>query len=117
MASYVGGMNVPIALGRLNATAPLARLTIDEHTLVMRTWGTSFEASLRDIDVAFQLTGGLLTPGVGVTLRTGETAYFWTWGREKKSAILGDLMAAGVRIAPERRRAHPFGGPWIHRDR
>ncbi len=81
MAEFVGGMNVPSQLGgRLNATVPMVRLTIDGDTLRMHprfltaAMFSDFEVSLSEIVAAFRLRGTFMTSGVGFELSDGTTS-------------------------------------------
>jgi len=108
-AQFVGGMNVPSSLGgRLNATIPLARLTVGEGKLTMQPRSfarmfTEFEVPLKEIASAFPLTGTFMTSGVGFELSDSQLAYFWTLG--DKGRILALLQNRGVRVDPVARRA------------
>ena len=116
--SFIGGMNVPAVLGRANATVPLAELVIDEHALTLRPRGigrmfmTDFVVGLDQIAVAFRLRGTVMTSGVGIRLRDGLLAYFWTYS--KQDAVLSALAECGVRIEPGE---HPARGLWSLRGR
>lgn len=109
-ATFVGGMNVPSRLGgRLNATIPLARLTISADSLRMHqrffisAMFSDFHVRLRDVAAAFRLRGTLMTSGVGFELSNGQLAYFWTlWGMGR---ILSALQQRGVPIEGEPHRA------------
>jgi uncharacterized protein DUF2510 len=109
-AEFVGGMNVPSALGgRLNATVPLALLTIGENTLRIRprlfgrAMFSDFEVRLEEITAAFRLRGTFMTSGVGFELSDGLLAYFWT--RRDQARLLSALQQRGVFIDPTPRRA------------
>src|SRR5437870_876197 len=79
---YVGGMNVPFAVGRVNATWPLATLTITHDTLRLaprwfaRMITTDFEVSLGHIRSAFPTRSRVFASGIGFELADGEVAYF-----------------------------------------
>src|SRR5580692_11227176 len=103
-------MNVPSSLGgRLNATVPLARLTIGMEDLRIRLRSfarvmfSDFEVPLDEINSAFRLRGTFMASGVGFELSDGQLAYFWTLG--DKDRILAVLRQRGVRIDPVPRRA------------
>jgi hypothetical protein len=108
-AHFVGGMNVPSSLGgRLNATIPLARLTIglEDLRLQPRSFArmfSEFEVPLNEITAAFLLNGTFMTSGVGFEISDGQLAYFWTLG--DKDRILAVLQHRGVRVDPVPRRA------------
>jgi len=109
-AEFVGGMNVPSRLGgRLNATIPMVRLTISDRTLQMQPrfftslMFTGFEVPLREIAVAFPLSGTFMSAGVGFALSDGLLAYFWTLG--DKNRVLAALDDRGVVIDLRPRRA------------
>lgn len=102
-------MHVPSALGgRLNATVPLVVLTISESILRLHVRSfvamfSDFEVPIREIAVAFRLSGRLMTRGVGFELSDGQVAYFWTLGDQDR--VLAVLQQRGVRIDPVPRRA------------
>ena len=107
---FVGGMNVPSALGgRLNATFPLVALTIGEATLRMHPrWlagamFSDFEVPLHEITAAFLLRSAFLRSGLGFELSDGQPAYFWTF--QNKGRVLAVLQQRGVPIdrVPRRR--------------
>ena len=107
---FVGGMNVPSSLGgRLNATVPLALLTVGETTLRIqpRLFGrvtfSDFEVRLDQITAAFRLRGTLMTSGVGFELSDGQIAYFWT--RRDQDRLLLALHQRDVPIDQVARRA------------
>lgn len=107
---FVGGMNVPSTLGgRLNATIPLAALTMSEVSLRIhpRSFAavmfSDFEVPLREITVAFRLGGSFMTSGVGLELSDGQLAYFWT--RRDQDRVLAGLQQRGVLIDLAPRRA------------
>lgn len=108
-ARFVGGMNVPSTLGRLNATVPLAVLTIADGRLRLHPrpfpfpMFTDFEVPLREIAAAFPLRGTLMTSGVGIELSDGLLAYFWTLSNQ--GPVLAALHQHGVRIDQTPRRA------------
>jgi hypothetical protein len=107
---FVGGMNVPTSYGtRLNATVPLAVLTLDEGSLTLHPrpfpvpMFTDFRVALSDIAVAFRLGGGPLTSGVGVQLSDGTVGYFWTLSHGDR--VIAALDGFGVPIEVAARRA------------
>jgi len=109
-AEFVGGMNVPSALGfRLNARFPLVALTIGEASLRMhpRWLGAAlfsdFEVPLHEITAAFLLRSAFLRSGLGFELSDGQRAYFWTF--QNKGRVLAVLQQRGVPIDPVPRRA------------
>jgi hypothetical protein len=110
VAQFVGGMNVATAYGsRLNATVPLAVLTIDAAALTLHPRAfpvemfTDFRVALSDIAIAFRLRGGPLASGVGFELSDGSIAYFWTLSQEDR--VLVALEGFGIRIDAATRRA------------
>ena len=112
--SFIGGMNVPArGLGRVNATFPLAELSIEDEWLTLRprlfaAWLTGpFRVPLREISRAFPVRGRLGSPGVGVRTTDGLTAYFWT--RANREAVLAELHARGV---PVDRAESPASAQW-----
>jgi hypothetical protein len=107
---FVGGMNVPSTLGgRLNATVPLALLTVGEKSLRIaprlfgRAMFSDFEVRLDEITAAFRLRGTFMTSGVGFELSDGQVGYFWT--RRDQDRLLAALQGRGVPIDPVPRRA------------
>ena len=109
-AEFVGGMNVPSALGgRLDASYPLVALTIGEATLRMHPrWlagamFSDFEVPLHEITAAFLLRGTFMTSGLGFELSDGQLAYFWTL--QNKGRVLAVLQQRSVLIDPVPRRA------------
>ena len=108
--SFVGGMNVPArGWGRMNATVPLAELTIDEESLTFRPrlfarlMTGPFHVPLAAIKAAYPVRGMLGSSGVGVSTVEGQTAYFWT--RRDIDAVLSVLADRGVHVDPQLRRA------------
>lgn len=116
IAEFVGGMNIPSPrFWRANASRGMARLTITDHTLRMRSrFGTSavfpeFEMPLDQIASAFTVRGTLNShAGVGFKLSDGQFAYFWT--RTDASAILAVLRDKGVSIDPAQYKAPALSG-------
>lgn len=112
---FVGGLNVPTKLGRLNATWPLAALTIDEHLVTLEpsvlcgVIRARVSVATTAIRVAYKLKGRMMTPGAGLDLTDGRTLYFWTWAN--KDRVLEALSRQGVRIDPLARRASAIW-PW-----
>lgn len=109
-AEFVGGMNVPSKVGgRLNATIPLVRLTIDANTVRMHprffasAMFSDFTVPLRAITAVFPLRSKFMTAGVGLELSDGQLAYFWSLG--DRDRILSVLQQRGVAIDPQPRRA------------
>ena len=107
--SSIGGMNVPAALGRANATVPLAELVIGDETLTLRPRKigrlimTDFVVGLDQVTAAFRLRGTFMTSGVGIRLHDGAEAYFWT--SSKQDAVLAALNERGVPVDTEAQRA------------
>jgi hypothetical protein len=105
-------MNVPLSMGRFNATVPLAELLIDDQALTLRARSflggfSPFIARLDQIDAAYRLRGVVMTAGVGIRLRNGVVAYFWTW--TQMDAVLAALADRGITIEPG---AHRARGLW-----
>ena len=108
-ARFVGGMNVATkAGGRLNATMPLAVLTVDSTSLTLHPRSfpipmfTDFRVSLVNIAAAFPLAGSPFASGVGIQLSDGQLVYFWTFRQDR---VLAVLRQRGIPIDPIRRRA------------
>jgi hypothetical protein len=114
--SFIGGMNVPAALGRGNATVPLAELVIDDRTLTLRARSLGrlmlrdFDADLDQVAAAFRLRGTIMTSGVGIRRRDGVIAYFWTY--TKQDAVLAALSERGIQIE----KAQRARAVWSFRD-
>ena len=68
---------------------------------------TDFIVDLSQIEAAFRLRGHLMTSGVGLRLRGGVNAYFWTFSQQ--DAVLAALGAHGVHIEQGR---HSATGLW-----
>jgi hypothetical protein len=102
-------MNVPSAMGRVNATIPLAELVLDREELRLcprwfAAWlFTEFRVRLDQVRSAFRLRGRVMTSGVGFTMTDGHTGYFWTWSRAEE--VLAAFRARGVTIDPQPRGA------------
>jgi hypothetical protein len=106
IAEFVGGMNIPSPQfrWRANATRPMARLTISDHTLRMcARFGVSaifpvFEVPLDQIASAFTVRRTFNShDGVGFKLSDGQFAYFWT-ATDTSGMILAVLRRRGVFI-------------------
>ena len=112
---FVGGMNVPSAMGRANATMPLAELTVRDGELVLRprlfgAWIlTDFAVPLSGIARAYPLRGRVMTAGVGLSLTDGQVAYFWTFDRAQ---VLAALASVGVPVESEPQRASRVWSLW-----
>ena len=106
--SFVGGMNVPGALGRINATWPLTQLTVGFAglTFAPRWFGRlvvrPYVIGISSIKAAFPVRGPL-NSGVGLELVDGQLAYFWT--RSQSGAVLTALRDHGVSVDPVPRKA------------
>ena len=108
--SFVGGMNVPVrgGWGRMNATVPLAELTIDGEWVTLRPrWFAAlmiqpFRVPLAAIEVAYPVRSRVLARGIGLTTSDEQTAYFWTWSDQDE--VLRTLAGRGVTIDPSARR-------------
>lgn len=109
-SSFVGGMNVPSAMGRVNATIPLAELVLDGEELRLRPrwfgarYVTEFRVRLDQVRSAFRLRGRFMTSGVGFTMTDGQTGYFWTLSQADE--VLAALRERGVTIDPQPRGAN-----------
>lgn len=81
----VGGANMPTKYLRMNATWPLAVLTIADGRVsirlrgpLQRTGGVPLDATPAEIAEVFPTRGMWRTSGVGFTDRAGWEWYFWT---------------------------------------
>lgn len=105
-ASWTGGGNVVGALGRMNATFPLAVFTVGPGTATLRfqprvlarlfglrtnTWQPA--EVLTAYPVRGRLTG--FTRGVGIESTTEGLAYFWTFN---PAAVLTELERSGFNV-------------------
>jgi hypothetical protein len=108
VARFIGGMNIPSRVGRINASRPLAELAIADGALVLRPrWFAGwvmrdFVIPLDQVAAAFPLSGRRMTRGIGVSMPAGQVAYFWT---TRPDEVLAALYAAGVIVDPVPRRA------------
>jgi hypothetical protein len=102
-ARFIGGMNVPSRAGRINASRPLAELTVGGDAMTLRPrWFARW--ILRDVVIpldqvtaVFPLRGHWMTGGVGVAMSGGQVAYFWT---SQSDEVLAALHTAGVTDDP-----------------
>jgi hypothetical protein len=108
---FIGGMNVPMrgGFGRVNATIPLASLSVDQQTLTLaprwfaRVFIRPLVVPLGEVEVAYRLRGQFMTSGVGFDTHDGRTVYFWT--RSAQDEVLRALTRLGVTIDSTPRRA------------
>jgi hypothetical protein len=115
---FVAGMNLPSALGRVNASWPLALLRVGQQAMEFRPrWFAKLlmkPVVIRYVDVSADFpVRGRLTAGVGLQLRDGEAVYFWT--NREQVRLLEALGGLGVVVDPQPRpprlwRTRP-GGP------
>lgn len=110
---FIGGMNVPATFGRANASYPLACLYLDDRTVALRPRSfaklmlTQYEVALADVEVAFEARGTLGSPAVGLRMRDGTVAYFWT--ASQRHHVLSELESRGVTIEAG---TFPIEGQW-----
>jgi hypothetical protein len=110
--NVVGGMNLPHRRGgRTAACIPLARLTVTDGRLAIRSrlaagFIGAFEVPLESIRAAFPMRGRVVTVGIGLEADDGRTAWFWTY---QGPALLAQLREHGVPVETETRRA---AGVW-----
>ena len=103
VAAFVGGMNVrrPSRHANMNATSPLARLSITDEGVVLGLRGP-LRRLYADRHVDFelirhaQLVEGVTTRGVCIRL-VDEAWYFWTY---RPTPVVAALSARGVVIRP-----------------
>jgi hypothetical protein len=108
---FIGGASLPSKRwGRINATMPLASLTLDDAGLLLRLRGrlgrsaqSQFAVRFDDSASAYPLRGRLLAPGVGLDLLDGRFAYFYSW--RHGSQVLRALGGRGVTVDHEPRSA------------
>jgi hypothetical protein len=108
---WVGGANVPGALGRMNATAPLGVLELSDGSLTLRIrprflagmFGTAeaVTVSPADVEDLFPAKGQLRSPGIGLQVPGKPVLYFWTHRRQE---ILTALAAARFPVTWDERR-------------
>ena len=102
--TFVGGMNVPAALGRANASVPLAELVLDGSRVTLRPRAIGrfmlgeFVVARDLIESAFKVHGHLATSGVGFRLVNGTCFYFWT--RHEQDAVLAAVASMGMLVEP-----------------
>lgn len=115
-ARFIGGMNVPSRVGRVNASRPLAELTVGDDAMTLRPrWFARWV--LRDVVIpldqvtaVFPLRGRWMTRGIGVAMSWGQVAYFWT---TQSDEVLAALHTAGVTVDPVPR---PASAVWSWRE-
>jgi hypothetical protein len=97
----VGGANLPTMRLRMNATWPLAVLTINNSRVsirlrgpLQRTGGVPLDGTPAEIAEVFQVRS-MWSRGVGFTDRSGREWYFWT---RRVQPILAMLDARGYRV-------------------
>lgn len=110
-ASWTGGANMAGALGRMNATMPLAVLDVTAETLTLRVRprqvGALFGMKPLDADRAdvlniFPVRGRMGRGGVGILIQGEAVAYFWTTDRD---GVLVSLYYGGYSVGWEEQRA------------
>jgi hypothetical protein len=107
---WVGGANLQTAHRRLNATMPLAVLTLAPGSLRLSLRPKLFNQLWRigplvlsptdDVEVFPVKTRGW-TRGVGIRVHDAEVSYFWT---DEREAVLQALASAGFRVSWDERR-------------
>ena len=101
---FVGGMNVPAAIGRARVSAPLAELVLDDAKVTLRPRSlarvmlSDFAVRLDLVEAAFKVRGNLGASGVGFRLHGGGIAYFWTGSEQDE--VLAALISRGVVLEP-----------------
>jgi hypothetical protein len=108
---FIGGASLPSKRwGRINASMPLASLTLDDSGLLLRLRGrlgrsaeSQFAVRPSDIASAYPLRGRIFGSGVGLDLIDGRFAYFYSV--RHGSQVLRALASRGVSIDEEPRSA------------
>jgi hypothetical protein len=101
-------MNVPKRFGRLNASMPLAELVFKTDAIILRprwiaAWVIDdYVIPVSQVAVAFPLSGGWFSRGVGISMSDSQVAYFWTKAPDE---VLAALRAKNLTIDPVPRRA------------
>lgn len=114
---WTGGANIPAPIGRLraarlNATWPLAELTVDEGRVrlrirlvgaLWRRFGTGpLDWSAAEVAEVFPCRGRFGTGGVGIRTVAAGTSYFWTG---EGAGVLEDCRRAGFTVTHQVRPA------------
>jgi hypothetical protein len=111
-ATWTGGANIAGALGRMNATMPLAVLEVTAEKLTLRVrpapiaavFGTKpFTAEVSSVAEVFPVRGRLATKGVGILVNDQPVAYFWT---TQTRGVLLSLANVGYPVSWQEQRAH-----------
>ena len=104
--TWIGGANVATRFGRLNATWPLAVLSISGPTLTLRLrprvirmlpGGEPSAWNAADLLVTYPVRGRVLrvNRGVAIESNTAPLAYFWT---QQPESVLAALAAHGMPV-------------------
>lgn len=111
-ATWTGGANMAGALGRMNATMPLAVLDVSANNLTLRVRpaavGAAFgmkaiTATPLEVEEVFPVKGRMGASGVGILVRGEPVAYFWT---RQGHEVLLTLANLGYPTSWQEQRPH-----------
>jgi hypothetical protein len=105
---FVGGASLPSKRwSRINATVPLAVLTVNDAGLALRLRGrlgrsleTQLVVGFTEIASAYPLRGRIYGAGLGLDLVGGNFAFFYCWRHRQE--VLDALGAHGVPLTTGR---------------
>ena len=112
--SWTGGANMVGALGRMNATSPLAVLTVSIDALSLRlrpapvaaVFGVErLDTARQSVHEVFPASGRMRASGVGIVVGDDPVAYFWTTDRE---GVLAALAQYGYPVSWQERLARAW---------
>ena len=104
---WTGGASVPVRIGRLNASSPLATLDLDPGGLTLRVAGgrlfgaKPLTMAATDGGVCFPLSGLIARRGIAIRPSDQRAWYFWT---KSGPEMLATLAAAGFTVSWEERK-------------
>ena len=91
LGRFTGGMRY----GMLNATWPFAYLTVYPYHAQLRCLAWRFEFLYSDLQLAEEVRGMGISPGVRFITRSGQRVVFWTLRSQQVATV---LQAAGAPI-------------------